>query len=190
MFTGPRLLQILNNVRNTHDVSRTWPMIVLKLSQTWRIGPLIFLLEKRYQRRPWARIALAAFIVAWLNLAVQPCLMAMESPTEPTTEISNSYHSSHSNGQDRDSCPPAMGNGHHACATSVAAACGIAPDFDFDAGSKLRKFKNASTFVLITELSPTFEFFPRNVPVRSPDRANVSYPSGPPLNVRHCVFLK
>lgn len=151
---------------------------------------MIFLVEKRYQRRPWARIALAAFLIAWLNLSVQPCLMAMESPTGPTTEIGHSSHSSHSIDEDCVHRPPAMDDGCDACATSVASACGITPDLNFDARSKLPKFKSASTFVLITESSPTVEFVLRNDLARSLDPANLSYPSGPPLNVRHCVFLK
>lgn len=143
-----------------------------------------------HQRRPWARIALATFLVAWLNLAVQPCLMAMELSAETATEMGDSSHSSHSNGQHCGDCPPAMSDGHNACATSAASACGIIPKLNLDARSKLPKFKDASTFVLITELSPTFKFVLGNDPSGSPDPVNLIYPSGPRLNVRHCVFLE
>ena len=135
-------------------------------------------------------VVLVAFLVAWLNLAMQPCLLAMELPAEPITETGHPSHSSHSNGQYCGHCPSALDNGHRVCALSAASACGVTLDFDVDARSKLPKFEDTSTFVVIAESPPIFEFVLRKNPVRSPDPTNLSYPTAPPLYVRHCVFLK
>jgi len=144
-----------------------------------------------HQRRPWVRVALAAFVVMWLNFAVQTRLMAMELPADATTEMGHSSHAGHSSSFYYVDRPPAMGDSYNACATSFfAAACSSnTPIISSSVRAQLRKFQDASPPVLIAESSPTVQFVRTKDPVRSLTPINLSYPSAPPLNIRHCVFL-
>jgi len=136
------------------------------------------------------RIALAAFVVTWLNLAVQPSLMAMELPADATTKMGHSSHASDSSSFYCVDRPPAMGDSYNACAASFASACSSnTPIISSGVRAQLRKFQDASPPVLIVESSPTVQFVRTKDPVRSLTPVNLSYPSAPPLNIRHCVFL-
>jgi len=137
------------------------------------------------------RFILSVFVVAWLNLAVQPCLMAMELAPEPATAHSaQSAHSSHSDRHDCGHCPGAVNHDYQACASSAASTCGTTPDYNYDARNQLPKLKDISTYVAIADPVPRLEFDLRNEPVQSPRCADLSWPGEPPLNLRYCVFLK
>ena len=129
-------------------------------------------------------------MVAWLNLAVQPCLMAMEQSPEPATAMAHTAHAGHSDSHHCDHCPPAMDQDFQACASSAVAACGVTPEFNSDARNKLPKLKDISTYAVITEPLPQVAFdLPKDL-AEPPDQADLQFPSGPPLNVRYCVYLK
>jgi hypothetical protein len=142
------------------------------------------------------RFILSVFVVAWLNLAVQPCLMATELAPEPepatahSVHSAQSAHSSHSDGHDCGHCPGAVNHDHQACASSAASTCGATPDYNYDARNQLLKLKDISTYVAIADPVPRLEFDLRNEPVQSSRCADLSWPDEPPLNLRYCVFLK
>ncbi len=140
------------------------------------------------------RFILSVFVVAWLNLAVQPCLMAMELAPEPATAHSahsaQSAHSSHADSHDCGHCPGAVNHDYQACASSAASTCGVTPDYNYDARNQLPKLKDISTYVAIADPVPRLEFDLRNEPVQSFRCAELSWPGEPPLNLRYCVFLK
>ena len=136
------------------------------------------------------RFILSVFVVTWLNLAAQPCLMAMELAPEPEPATAQSAHSSHSDGHDCGHCPGAVNHDYHACASSAASTCGATPDYNYDARNQLLKLKDISTYVAIADPVPRLEFDLRNEPVQSSHCADLSWPGEPPLNLRYCVFLK
>ena len=43
----------------------------------------------------WGRFVLGAFVFAWLNVAAQPCLMAMEMAAEPDRMSIHGGHGGH-----------------------------------------------------------------------------------------------
>lgn len=139
------------------------------------------------------RFLLGVFVVAWLNLAVQPCLMAMELAPEPAVasgQLAHADHASHSSDHNCDHCPPASSDHANACASAAAADCGSIPDYNYDSRNGLSKLKDIPAYVAITELAIAFEF---TIPTSSPPPAECAaphYPIEPPLNIRLCVFLK
>ncbi len=137
---------------------------------------------------------LSVFVVAWLNLAVQPCLMAMELAPEPATAHSahsaQSAHSSHADSHDCGHCPGAVNHDYQACASSTASTCGVTPDYNYDARNQLPKLKDISTYVVIAEPLLRVESDLRKDPVQPSHCADLSWPGEPPLNLRYCVFLK
>ncbi len=136
------------------------------------------------------RFVLSVFVVAWLNLAVQPCLMAMELAPEPEAATAHSAHASHSDSHDCDHCPPAIDHKHQTCASCAASVCESTPDSNYDARNQLPKLKDISTYVAIADPVPRLESGLRNEPVQSFRCAELSWPGEPPLNLRYCVFLK
>lgn len=148
---------------------------------------------KRAQDTSRGRFLLAVFAVAWLNLTVQPCLMAMESVPEPAVasgQAAHADHAIHSGHHDCDHCPPALSVQAKPCASAAASDCSSVPDYNYDNRNGPSKLKDIPTFVAIAELAIAFEF---TIPTSSSpplDCAVLNYPSEPPLNIRFCVFLK
>ena len=134
------------------------------------------------------RFILSVFVVAWLNLAVQPCLMAMELAPAPAT--AHSAHASHSDSHDCGHCPPAIGHEHQTCASCAASVCEGTPDSNYDARNQLSKLKDISTYVAIAEPLLRVESDLRKDLVQPSYCADLSWPGEPPLNLRYCVFLK
>jgi hypothetical protein len=138
-------------------------------------------------------LLLGVFVVAWMNLAVQPCLMAMESVPEPVVAAALSAHvdhGSHSPEHDCDHCPPAIGSHAKVCVSVAASDCSSAPDYYYDGRNGPSKLKDVPTFVAIAEFAVPVEFTmltPSPLPL---DCAAVDHPGEPPLNIRFCVFLK
>lgn len=123
------------------------------------------------------RSTLLFAIVAMLNLAVQPCAMAMELDTEHP-------------------CPhcPDSGAGHHVAEpSSVAdtADCNSADVYNLDARTSETGTKNPAQKAAVCPI----EIFSLPAPDFRADRHEVcarpvAPPGGPPLNVLHCVYLK
>ena len=139
----------------------------------------------RQQQQTWARRALGLFVAVWLNLALQPCAMAMESM------------------QDGDCahCPPAQMHEHDDMHKSMgqempcadaAADCSFSEDLNYDGRSGQLKLKDAQfdapvaiaarEFALSYGISVDFQSRPRY--------STVHAGAPPPLNVLHCVYLK
>ncbi len=136
------------------------------------------------------RFILSVFVVAWLNLAVQPCLMAMELAPEPEPATAHSAHANHSDSHDCGHCSGAVNHDYQACASSAASTCGTTPDYNYDARNQLPKLKDISTYVAIAEPLLRVESDQWKDPVRPSHCADLSWPGEPPLNLRYCVFLK
>ena len=138
----------------------------------------------RQRQQTWARRALGLFVAVWLNLALQPCAMALESMQD----------------NDCPHCPPAQTHehggthesmGHEMPCATAAADCSFSEDLNHDARGDQLKLKDAhvdspiaiSSRELVLPYSRPADFRPR------PRYASV-HTGAPPLNVLHCVYLK
>ncbi len=139
----------------------------------------------RQRQQTWARRALGLFVAVWLNLALQPCAMALEAMQD----------------NDCPHCPAAQthehggthaGMGHDMPCASAAADCSFSEDLNHDGRSGQLKLKDAqfdspiaiSSGALALPYGNPVDFRPR------PRYASVHAGAPPPLNVLHCVYLK
>ena len=143
----------------------------------------------RQRQQTWARRALGLFVAVWLNLALQPCAMALESMQD----------------NDCPHCPPAQTHahdgmhdrmhesmGHEMPCASATADCSFSEDLNHDARGDQLKLKDAHidspTAISCREFALPYgnpvDFLPR------PRYASVHTGASPPLNVLHCVYLK
>lgn len=132
--------------------------------------------------QPWNRRVLGLFAAVWLNLAIQPCAMALEQE------------------HDCPHCPPAHEHEmamHHGSAeakakppcASMQAQCGELDDFSVDGRSGQLKAKDVVDLTAIlsheyTELADQSLWLARG----STDPPDDPFGS-PPLHVLHCVYL-
>jgi len=133
------------------------------------------------------------FVVAWLNLAVQPCVMAMESTPEPVVASAQSMHAdhaSHAPDHDCDHCPPALTDRANACASAVTSDCGSIVDYNYDGRNGQAELKNTPFYLAVADIAIPADFIDSNSSPPPPEYAAFNYPGEPPLNLRFCVFLK
>ena len=139
----------------------------------------------RKHQQTWARRALGLFVAVWLNLALQPCAMALESM------------------QDNDCahCPPAQMHEHGGMHESMndempcadaAADCSFSEDLNHDGRGGQLKLKDAQidapTAIDSREFAASYGR-PANFQAR-PRYTSVHAGAPPPLNVLYCVYLK
>lgn len=134
----------------------------------------------REHKTAWGRQMLAAFAVVWLNFALQPCVMALESDHE--------HECPH--------CPPAVMQHHegHDMAAMKAPCdgsgdCGEPGEFNYD-GRKL-DFEFDSTVQLLFVL-PGAPPDAINAVAGARDRAvrrEIRAGASPPLHLLNCTFL-
>jgi hypothetical protein len=146
---------------------------------------LILLANIRQQQQTWARRGLGLFVAVWLNLALQPCAMALESI------------------QDNDCvhCPPAQTHEHGGMHESMgdempcadaATDCSFSEDLNHDGRGGQLKLKDAQ-FDAPVAIAPreivSFNGSPVSFQPR-PRYATVHAAAPPPLHVLYCVYLK
>jgi len=138
----------------------------------------------RQQQHPLGRRILGLFVAVWLNLALQPCAMAVEADAD----------------HDCPHCPPAETHEHGAmhggmdpdmpCA-DAAADCAFADDWNHDGRSGQFKLKDAPVELPIAiaphELSVPFR--QATSATLRPRYASVHAGAPPPLHVLYCVYL-
>ena len=148
---------------------------------------MLYLDKQRGIRTPWTRGVFGMFVVVCLNLALQPCAMAMGTE------------------QDRDCphCPPSETQEHHGhhgvtveevdqtpCA-SASDDCGLGDDLNYDGRNTQLKLKDLPVDAPVAISNPIdiaavarFVDLRGVCPTRSPPPD-----SFPPLNVLYCVYL-
>lgn len=139
------------------------------------------------------RLLLGVLAVAWLNLAVQPCLMAMQLSPEPivgSPHAAHVDHASHSPIHGCDHCPPASSDNPKPCASGTASGCESIPAYNHDGRNGQSKIEDIPTFVAIADLAMPVIFVYPPLPSAFSDCAALKYPNGPSLSIRFCVFLK
>lgn len=137
-----------------------------------RSGSLIGRL-RRVGRR-WATGAVALFAVVWLNMALQPCLMAAEPLLPEQHQDGGCPH-----------CPPAS---ERHCGEVDETRCAYVDGFDFDG----RQPADSSAGLDVAHVCMTVGLAV-DLPSGPPSGAGFydvgPPPTGPPLFVRNCSFL-
>ena len=135
-------------------------------------------------RKPtWGHPVLGLFAAVWLNLALQPCAMALEADHDcphcpPAHEHDMAAHHGHASPKAEAPC------------ASMQAQCGELDDASFDTRSGQLKVKDSVELPLAIahdRITPVVTMTERcNFPTGPPQHAGLS----PPLHLLNCVFLK
>jgi len=135
------------------------------------------------QQQSWGRRALGLFVAVWLNLALQPCVMAYQVE------------------EDCPDCPPMQmaeqagvhGDMDHEmpCANSLD-DCFVDEDLNHDGRSGQIKLKDLSHDIplVITDNGSLLRFQSPSDATSRPRYALLHPGAPPPLYVLHCVYLK
>ena len=143
----------------------------------------------------WGRLALSVFVFGWMNAVAQPCLMDMPAMTETRATAAHGDHGGHVMehdvaGTECEHCPPGGHNGPDDCLSDILPACGNTGDVIID--GRTAKLESGN----LPDEPETLATSVDRPPVRKvryeyvPDCQPRDLPAGPPLNLRHCVFLK
>ena len=155
----------------------------------------------RRRRNTWGRTILSVFVLSWLSVAVQPCLMAMESGAGKHVDSSHSAHVVHDAhtvnpdnaeaGLDCDHCPPAACESAASWDIAMSSAC--QPDVQSSPNNRRTEcsLQDAPTeppndIIQVVDVAAFAEA--RKLPIGV---ELVSFVPGyqPPLNLLNCVYL-
>ena len=153
--------------------------------------------KNRLQTSAWGRFVLSLLVLAWLNIATQPCLMAMEMAPDTSQASEHAAHSGHAEHMadapeltNCDHCPPGVDHQEVLCETGSASDCEIFPGYNVDGRQFKQQLKDVSAPLTLSTIESTLDF---SVPIRlfpPHDNKRLKFAGDPPLNIRHCVFLK
>ena len=153
--------------------------------------------KNRIQTSAWGRFVLSMFVLAWLNVAAQPCLMAMETAPATSQASEHAGHSGHAGhmadataASDCGHCPPGVDHQKVLCETGSAADCEIFAGYEVDGRQFKPQLKDVSPPLAMSTIERTLDY---SAPVRlfpPHDNKWLKFAGDPPLNIRHCVFLK
>ena len=153
--------------------------------------------KNRIQTGAWGRFVLSMFVLAWLNVAAQPCLMAMEMAPATSQASEHAVHSGHAGhmadataAPDCDHCPPGVDHQKALCETGSASDCEIFPGYNVDGRQFKLQLKDVSPAFVLFTIESTLDFSILVTPVPPRDNKRLKHAGDPPLNIRHCVFLK
>lgn len=151
----------------------------------------------RTNRHTWGQFALSLFVVSWLSVSLQPCLMAMESGADAPMAMA-SGHSTHAADKaspdvdaDCGHCPPAACEVAMSCDVEMSSEC--QPDVQCPLDSRrvrliLKDLQyDLQPDVAATIVTTTFAG-QKTVP---PGIRVATYVPGyqPPLNLLNCIYL-
>lgn len=151
----------------------------------------------RLQSRASGRFVLGMLLVAWLSIAAQPCLMAMEPAADTSLASEQKVHSEH-NGHashardlpDCGHCPSLTGDQAVQCVTGSASDCGLLPGYNVDGRHFEKQAKDVSPPLTLFTLDDPVDCSMAVAPPLPRDVRRLKFTVDPPLNIRHCVFLK
>ena len=143
----------------------------------------------------WGKRTLGAFVVVWLSLALQPCVMALESgghgdcPHCPP-KVAQS-HAGHDMAMHEMSTHEMAGHDMATMAMPCAATgdCDSLDDFNYDGRTAEAKADKVES--TLTILPPALDLQQAALPWRARSTRDTDHLSGaaPPLHVLNCVFL-
>ena len=154
----------------------------------------------RRKMKTKGRLVLSVFVIAWMNVTLQPCLMAMElSPSESASISSSSEHDGHQGhsatmASDEDHacphCPPTTSHDGNSCAVTTLSDCDILPEAK--PGERILKVDLSDAF---GDVHANYHYYglnraPPEMLVVSPNSLKPTFIVGPSINIRNCVFLK
>ena len=154
----------------------------------------------RSKMRTRGRLVLSVFVIAWMNAALQPCLMAMElSPNESASISAIAEHNGHqdhsANNVDHKHqacphCPPSTSHDSNSCAVTALNDCDILPEAK--PGERIQNVDLSDAF---GDAHSNYHYYgldraPPALAVVSPDRLKPTFVVGPSISIRNCVFLK
>jgi len=153
--------------------------------------------KNRLQTGAWGRFALSMFVLAWLNIATQPCLMAMEMVPDAPLAPAHAVHSEHvkhmadaSTSSDCGHCPPAIEHQEILCETGSASDCELFPGYNVDGRHFKPQLKDVFPPLALSTIQSTPVCSLAVTPFSAHDNKRLKFAGDPPLNIRHCVFLK
>lgn len=127
----------------------------------------------RRRRRPLVVQTLAMIGVVWLNMVLQPCLMAAEMDVDMSRPCPH--------------CPAPMSDDCDGAASNV---CTYFDSVDYDGRSPLAKAaKKVHDTFLALAASPVERPYPASTSATGPPPAAEARPPAVPINVLHCVYL-
>lgn len=149
----------------------------------------------------WGRFVLGAFVFAWLNVAAQPCLMAMEMAGDSELMFGNTARSQHQVDQHADHnkdlssdcghCPPSGAGAHQGpCATMQVADCSDLPKSNVEGRSLKLQLKDVPGTFAMSQAPPQTAFVILTASKAPHTGVRLRFIDSPPLNLRYCVFLK
>jgi hypothetical protein len=137
------------------------------------------------------------FVLAWLNIATQPCLMAMEMVPDAPLATEHAVHSGHAEhmadagaSPDCDHCPPSSVQQQVLCETGSAADCELFPAYNVDGRQFKPQQEDVSPPIASSTPETALDFFVPVTLIPLHDYKRLKFAGDPPLNIRHCVFLK
>lgn len=106
---------------------------------------------QRARRQNWGQLILSAFVLSWLSVSLQPCLMAMESGSDLATAVATApghadhvVHDGHTAGPDVsvggaicENCPPMDCTAVAACSVEISSEC--IPDVPYNLDNRRDK---------------------------------------------------
>lgn len=142
----------------------------------------------RQQQTPWARRVLGMFVVVWLNLALQPCAMAMGGDDDHDCPHCPPAHTQQHDGHEMS--PDAMTDHDMPCASGVAdCTATVAINVDGRTGHlKLKDVPTDQPDAIVPFAAPIADAAPNLIGFFDPPEAHPP-DSSPSLNVLYCVYL-
>lgn len=154
----------------------------------------------RSYRHTWGRLTLALFVVSWMSVSLQPCLMAMEpdGAMQMAMQAGESAHAMHAEemaSSDADAncpnCPPGGCVGMASCDVEMSTQCQPDVQFSLDSRPAKLKLKDAKSDVplgVVAAISDT-TFAAREFVLPAINSSTYIPRSLSPLNVLYCVYL-
>lgn len=138
--------------------------------------------HKRQASSPFARRALALFVVAWLNVVVQPCAMALTGGPDSDCIHCPPEHAQHHDGHE-------MANQAEAPCASDASGCDALDEFNHD--TRTTKLKTSLQDLPLCITSPIRDVLaaPRYTSADFSSAAGPPDWASPPLHKLHCAYL-
>jgi hypothetical protein len=137
----------------------------------------------RTHKHTWGRFVLSLFVVSWLSVSLQPCLMAMESDAGAAASADADADCGH--------CPPVACEAVMSCDVEMSAEC----QTDVQCSLDNRRDKlplNDAQFDIPVSITPAIaDDQLADHKIAAPGIHVLAYAPGyqPPLNLLNCVYL-
>jgi hypothetical protein len=87
-------------------------------------------------------------------------------------------------------CPPDASHGEAPCETGSALGCEVFPGYQADGRQVKLKLNDVAAQMPLGIIETTLAFPSPVIAIQLLDKGRLKFAGDPPLNIRHCVFLK